>query len=151
MSFQGLYCKNCPLFDANGATIVKLQSGNSSQGYPNSSENGRSQFSGEFLRCVGSSQRNQQLEIIYSMHGGYSVGLVRANVLLILYMHDTFWDVPHYTVHKIAMLECTKFLSRQWWRRTIGGGSRNFPTPKSFGSCHRCPHRNFAQFFLQCM
>jgi hypothetical protein len=29
-------------------------------------------------------------------------------------------------------------------------GSRNFPTPTSFGLRHRCPHRNFAKLFLQC-
>jgi hypothetical protein len=57
-------------------------------------------------------------------------------------------DQP-YTVKK-AMAECAKL--RCWQRRcrTKGRGSRNFPTPTSFGSRHRCPHRNFAKLFLQC-
>jgi hypothetical protein len=51
---------------------------------------------------------------------------------------------------KKAMSECAKFRCWQRWRRTKRRGSRNFPTPTSFGSRHRCPHRNFAKLFLQC-
>jgi hypothetical protein len=49
---------------------------------------------------------------------------------------------------KKAMSECAKFRCLQRWRRTKGCGSGNFPTPTSFGSRHRCPHRNFAQLFF---
>ncbi len=31
-----------------------------------------------------------------------------------------------------------------------GRGSRNFPTPTSFGLRHRCPYLNFAKLFLRC-
>ncbi len=58
---------------------------------------------------------------------------------------------PKCNIHcKKAMSECAKFRCWQRWRRTKGRGSRNFPTPTSFGSRHRCPHQNFAQLFLQC-
>ncbi len=54
-----------------------------------------------------------------------------------------------YTVKK-ARSECAKFRCWQRWRRTKRRESRNFPTPTSFGSRHRCPHRNFPKLFLQC-
>jgi hypothetical protein len=56
----------------------------------------------------------------------------------------------HTCTVKKAMSECTKFRCWQRWGRTKGRGSRNFSTHTSFGSRHRCPHRNIAQLFLQC-
>jgi hypothetical protein len=55
---------------------------------------------------------------------------------------------PKCNIHcKKALSDCAKFRCWQRWRRTKGHGSRNFPTPTSFGSRHRCPHQNFAQLF----
>ncbi len=54
--------------------------------------------------------------------------------------------MPCYTV-KNSTSECTKFRCWQRWRRTKRRGSRNFPTPTSFGSRHRCPHQNFGRLF----
>ncbi len=48
---------------------------------------------------------------------------------------------------KKATSDCAKFRCWQRWHRTKRRGSRNFPTPTSFGSRHRCSQRNFAKLF----
>ncbi len=57
---------------------------------------------------------------------------------------------PSSVAVKKAMSERAKLRCWQRWRRTKRRGSRNFPTPASFSSRHRCPHRNFAKLFLHC-
>jgi hypothetical protein len=47
------------------------------------------------------------------------------------------------------MSKCAKFRCWKRRRRTKRRGSRNFPTPTSFGSRHRCLHRHFAKLFFR--
>ncbi len=71
----------------------------------------------------------------------------------VILANESFFSIYYssvYTVKK-AVSECAKFRCWQRWHRTKRRGSRNFPTPTSFGSRLRCPHRNFPKLFLQCM